>query len=206
MPLQDSKDLQSILSIVKGFHSHPLECYCQNPWWSTWYSIFCHVNGGWSAKILCLPKNSWNPTDDQTLPMTSPWISLLPKLPLFAPQCTGIANQMTICPVARPWTHLSLLDSFFNLLVPPRCSFLTIAHHSKPFSPTTFSSWWNDCWSEQQPFPLDVLGYIRKLSELRWYTGCKLFSYFFVLQSLPFDPVSHRRPVGSLVWPRFRKS
>ena len=30
MPLQDSKDLQSILSIVKGFHSHPLECYRQN--------------------------------------------------------------------------------------------------------------------------------------------------------------------------------
>ena len=55
-----------------------------------------------SAKILCLPKNSWNPNDDQTLPMTSPRISLLPKLPLFAPQGTGIANQMTICAVARP--------------------------------------------------------------------------------------------------------
>ena len=50
----------------------------------------------------CLMKNSWNPTDYQTLPMTSPWNSLLPKLPLFALRCTGIANQMTICPVARP--------------------------------------------------------------------------------------------------------
>ena len=67
----------------------------------TWHSIFCPVNGGWSAKILRLPKNSWNPTEDQTLPMTSPWISLLPKLPLFTPQCTGIAIQMTICRVAR---------------------------------------------------------------------------------------------------------
>ena len=28
-------------------------CYLQNPWWSRWHSIFCHVNGGWSAKILC---------------------------------------------------------------------------------------------------------------------------------------------------------
>ena len=34
MPLQDSKNLQSILSIVKGFHSHPLECYRQNQRWS----------------------------------------------------------------------------------------------------------------------------------------------------------------------------
>ena len=42
--------------------------------------------------------------------MTSPWISLLPKLPLFAPPCTGIANQMSICHVARPRTHLSLLQ------------------------------------------------------------------------------------------------
>ena len=25
------KDLESILSIVKGFHFHPLECYLQNP-------------------------------------------------------------------------------------------------------------------------------------------------------------------------------
>ena len=30
MPLLHSRDLQSILSIVKGF-SHPLECYRQNP-------------------------------------------------------------------------------------------------------------------------------------------------------------------------------
>ena len=81
-------------------------------------------------------------------------------------------------------------------MVPPRCSFLTIARHSKPFSLTTFSSWWSDRWSEQQPFLLDVFGYIRKLSELRWYTGCKLFPYFFVLRSLSFDPVNHKRPVG----------
>ena len=125
MPLQDSKDLQSILSIVKGFHSHPLECYRQNPWWSTWYSIFCHVNGGWSAKILCLPKNSWNPTDDQTLPMTSPWISLLPKLPLFAPQvyrdcksdddlsCSQALNASFFARIASltSWFHQGVLFS-----------------------------------------------------------------------------------------------
>ena len=77
---------KSVLSIAKGFRSHPLESYLQNPWWSTWKSIFCHVNGGCSAKKLCLPKNSWNPTNNQTLLMTFPWISLLPKLPLFAPR------------------------------------------------------------------------------------------------------------------------
>ena len=60
-------------------------------------------------------------------------------------------------------------NSFFNLLVPPRCSFLTMACHYKPFLPTTFSCWWNNCWSEQQPFRLNVFGCIRKLSELRWY-------------------------------------
>ena len=59
--------------------------YLQNPWWSTCHSIFCHVNGGWSVKIVCLPKNSSNPTDNQTLPLTFPWISSQPKLPLFAP-------------------------------------------------------------------------------------------------------------------------
>ena len=31
MSLQDLKDLQSILSIAKGLHSHLLECYRQNP-------------------------------------------------------------------------------------------------------------------------------------------------------------------------------
>ena len=31
-------------------------------------------------------------------------------------------------------------EFFFNLLVPSRCSFLTFASHSKPFSPTSFSS------------------------------------------------------------------
>ena len=69
--LQNAKDLLSILSIVKGFYFYPFECYLQNPWRSTWHRIFCHVNGGWSAKILCLPKTIWNPTDDQTLPITS---------------------------------------------------------------------------------------------------------------------------------------
>ena len=47
---------------------------------------------------------------------------------------------------------------------------------------------------------------IRKLSEVRWYTGCKLFPYFFVLQSLPIDSVSHRWPVGFPVWPKLWKS
>ena len=71
-------------------------------------------------------------------------------------------------------------NSFFNLLIPPRCSFLTIARHSKPFSPTIFSSWWNDCWSEQR----SILKGINKLSEVSWYIGYKLLSYFPVLQSL----------------------
>ena len=31
-------------------------------------------------------------------------------------------------------------NSFFKFLVPPRCSFLTIARHSKPFSATTISA------------------------------------------------------------------
>ena len=176
MSLQDSKDLQSILAILKGFHSHLLKCYLQNPWWSMWHSIFCHVNGGYSAKILCLPKNSWNPTNGQTLFMTPPGISLLSKLPLFAPQCTGIANQMTTCPAPRPCERIyRCSNSFFSFLIPPRCFFLTITLHSQPFFPTTFCSWWNDRWSEQQLFLLDVLGYIKKLSELWWCTGCKLF-------------------------------
>ena len=88
------------------------------------------------CQTICLPKHIWTLTNDQTLPITSPWISLVLKLPLFASQCTGNANQMTICPVAKPWTH-----SFFNLLVPSRCSFLTIARYSKPVSPKAFSSW-----------------------------------------------------------------
>ena len=91
------------------------------------------------------------------------------------------------------------------LLVPSRRFFLTIARHSQPFSPTIFSSWWNDRWSDQQPFLLDVLRRIRKLSELRSYTECKLFPYFSVLQSLPFDPVRHRQPVRFPVWLKFRK-
>ena len=35
-----------------------IQCYLQNPWWSTWNSIFCHVNGGLFSKILCLPKTT----------------------------------------------------------------------------------------------------------------------------------------------------
>ena len=42
-----------------------------------------------------------DPTNNLTLSMT-PWISSLSKLPLFTPQCTGSANQMMICPLARP--------------------------------------------------------------------------------------------------------
>ena len=60
-------------------------------------------------------------------------------------------------------------------------------------------------WYDQQLFLLHVLRCIMKLSELRWYTGCKLFPYFSVFQSLSFDHVSNRKLVGFPVWPRFCK-
>ena len=114
---------------------------------------------------------------------------------------------MMICPVACKALNASFFARIASLTSWSHQGVLFLLSPAtlSRFRPQLFSSWWNNCWSEQQPFFLDVLGYIRKLSELRWYTGCKLFPYFFVLQSLPFDPVSHRRPVGFPVWLRFRK-
>jgi len=64
---------------------------------SSW--IFCHANDGLFAK------NSWNPTDNRlwTPPRFIYYWLPVPKLQLFAPQCTGIANQMMTCSATRPW-------------------------------------------------------------------------------------------------------
>ena len=67
--------------------------------------------------------------------LTSPCISLLPKLPLFAPQCIGIANQMTICFVARSERIFFCSNGFFNLMVPPKYFFLTIRATLSRFRP-----------------------------------------------------------------------
>ena len=47
------------------------------------------------------------------------WIFVLPKLLLVAPQCTGIANQMMICPVARSYkasffAQIAFLTAWFH--------------------------------------------------------------------------------------------
>ena len=112
---------------------------------------------------------------------------------------------MTICPLARPWTNL-----FFVWIAS-----LTSWFHQRLFShdPLPLKVAWAHniqqlmkCyWSDQQLFLLHVLRCIRKLLKLRWYTGCKLFLYSSVFQSLSFDHISNRRLVGFPVWRRFRK-
>ena len=49
---------------------------------------FFHASGEWSAKMLCLPMNSWNPTDDEIFPKYFLWTFLL----RFAHRNIGIAN------------------------------------------------------------------------------------------------------------------
>ena len=194
VPLQDSKDLRSILSIVKGFHSHPLECYLQNSWRSRWHWIFCHENGGWSAKVLCFPKNSWNLTNNQALTMTFPWIFTLPKLPLSVYRdcksdddlsSSKAFNESFFAQIASltSWFHQGVLFSLWPATISrfrPQLSAADeiIADLNSSHSVWMFSDASGSCLNSD-----DV-------------TGCKLFPYFFVLQSQPFDPVSHKRPVG----------
>ena len=85
------------------------ECSQLNPSWRLWNLNFSHAIGEWSAKILCLPMNSWNPTDDQIPPKSVLWTFLLPELQRFALMNTGIANQKMTWFATRPWTRLSLL-------------------------------------------------------------------------------------------------
>ena len=73
---------------------HPLGYSKLNPWWRLWYLNFSHANSKWSAKIHCLPMNSWNTSDNQTPPKSVLWTFLLPELQLFMPWNIRIANQM----------------------------------------------------------------------------------------------------------------
>ena len=70
---------------------------------------FSHAISKWFAKILCLPMNSWNPTDDQIPPKSVFSTFLLPELQIFALLNTGITNQIMTCFATRSQTHLSLL-------------------------------------------------------------------------------------------------
>jgi len=143
--------------------------------------IFCHANGGSFAKILCLPINSWSPTDDRTPPMISRWTSLLPKLQPFAPQCTEIANQMKICFATRPSCIFLCSNRFFNILVPLGCCFLpaTLNRFCPQYS--TAETMIADL-SRSPQFHMEV-------AKIFCHIGCKLLSHFFVLQCLLFNPV-----------------
>ena len=61
------------------------------------YWVQFHAIGEWSAKLLCLPMNSWNPTDDQIPSKSVLRTFLLPKLQIFSPLNIGIANRMMTC-------------------------------------------------------------------------------------------------------------
>ena len=60
------KHYDSFLMIVKGFLYYPFECFQLNPLWRLRCLSFSHASGEWPIKILRLPINSWNQTDDQT--------------------------------------------------------------------------------------------------------------------------------------------
>ena len=62
------------------------------------------------------------------------------KLQLFAPRNTGIADQMITCFATRFKSIFLFPYSFFNIFVPPRCSFLTIRRHFLTLSSTAFKS------------------------------------------------------------------
>ena len=80
-------------------------------------------------------------------------------------------------------------DSFFNILVPRRYCFPTTRRHSKPFSSTSFNSWWNHRFSEQL-FHFNVFRNVSK-SELWCHAWYELFPHIFVRRCLPFDYISN---------------
>ena len=107
---------------------------------------------------------------------------------LSVPDCKSDVD-LSCSKALKSWIHLSLLKKLLDPLSSTRYSFFTIFHYSKAFSPTTFTSWWYDRWSELKPFLVNVLVCIRKLFELMLYNEYKPFPYFNVLRNFPFDLV-----------------
>ena len=113
---------------------------------------------------------------------------------------------MAICPVARPWTNLFCLNSFFNFLVPPRVIFSRSPATQSGLRPHS-SCWWNvtDLTSSYSfCMSSDVSWSCLNLDDIR---NANCFLTSLSSKSLSFDHVSNkkRRFVGFPVWPRFRK-
>ena len=154
---------------------------------------------------IFVAENCWNPTDIQILSMTSPWISLLLKLPLLASSvyrdCKS--NEDLSCSKA-------LNASFFA-----RIACLTSGFHLGvllPLSPATLSRFLpqlsaaddmiadlNSSHSFSMSF--NASGSCLNLDDI---LNANYFAYFFVFQSLPFDPRSHVQSVAFRVWRSFK--
>ena len=197
MSSQDSKDLQSIFYFVKRFHFQPLDCYLQNSWWSK-----CVTANGLPKYLVYQQIVGIQPTTKLFLGFLGFRYSQNCRF-----SCLSVPGLLIRWQSVQQPGHEQIffcLNSFFNFLVSPRL----FSHDPLPLK----VAWAHNIqqlmkcyWSDQQLFLLHVLRCIMMLSELRWYTGCKLFPYFSVFQSLSFDHVSNRRLVGFPVWPRFRK-
>ena len=65
------------------------------------------------------------------------------QIPGLQVQCRPVLQQGLVC-------IFLCTNSFFNILVPPRCSLLITRGQSKPLLVARFCSWWNDCRSKQR--------------------------------------------------------
>ena len=140
-----------------------------------------------ACKILCLTKNSWNPTDKQTPSKNILWIFLLPELAAFYTLkyqdcksdddhqlCNKALKTSFLAQIASltSWFHQSVL---FSLLATTLSRF-----HPQLIKLLLFRTAIIPSQCPQKPLKV---------------VECNLLPHIFVCQGLPFDPLSNTAPI-----------